>query len=54
MAGPIYLCGHHARQSWRVLERTALRIRADVPNGSYFLPMPPPLTDPTTKENSPW
>ncbi|HEX7350577.1 MULTISPECIES: DUF7455 domain-containing protein [Brachybacterium] len=41
VTGPIYLCGHHARQSWRVLDRTALRIRADVPNGSYYLPMPP-------------
>lgn len=41
VTGPIYLCGHHARESWRVLERTALRIRADVPNGSFYLPMPP-------------
>lgn len=40
-SGPIFLCGHHARRSWRVLERTALRIRADVPNGSFCLPMPP-------------
>lgn len=39
--GPIFLCGHHARESWRVLERTALRIRADVPNISFYLPMPP-------------
>lgn len=39
--GQVYLCGHHARQSWIVLERTALRIRADVPNGSYYLPMSP-------------
>lgn len=37
----IYLCGHHARQSWRAFERTALRIRADIPNGSYYLPMSP-------------
>lgn len=41
VTGPIYLCGHHARQSWRVLERTALRIRADVPRGTFYLPMPP-------------
>lgn len=41
VTGQIYLCGHHARQSWRVLERTALRIRADIPNGSYYLPMSP-------------
>jgi len=39
--GQVYLCGHHARQSWRVLERTALRIRADVPHGTFYLPMPP-------------
>lgn len=39
--GPVYLCGHHAREGWGVLERTALRIRADVPNGSFYLPMPP-------------
>jgi hypothetical protein len=39
--GQVYLCGHHARQSWRVLERTALRIRADVPNDAFYLPMPP-------------
>lgn len=39
--GPIFLCGHHARRSWSVLERTALRIRADVPNGVFYLPMPP-------------
>lgn len=37
--GAVYLCGHHARQAWSVLERTALRIRADVPNGSFYLPM---------------
>lgn len=35
--GPIFLCGHHARQSWGVLERIALRIRADVPNGTFYL-----------------
>ena len=40
-SGPVYLCGHHARGSWRMLERTALRIRADVPNGAFYLPMPP-------------
>jgi len=40
-AGPVYLCGHHARCAWPVLERTALRIRADVPNGSFYLPMGP-------------
>ena len=39
--GPVYLCGHHAREGWVVLERTALRIRADVPTGSFYLPMPP-------------
>lgn len=39
--GPLYLCGHHARKGWVVLERTALRIRADVPTGSFYLPMPP-------------
>lgn len=39
--GPVYLCGHHARKSWGVLERTALRIRADVPHGSFYLPMAP-------------
>src|SRR5699024_4116477 len=39
--GPVYLCGHHARESWVVLERTALRIRADVPTDSFYLPMPP-------------
>lgn len=39
--GPIYLCGHHARESWGVLERTALCIRADVPHGSFYLPMAP-------------
>ena len=41
VTGLIYLCGHHARRSWSVLERTALRIRADVPNGAFYLPMPP-------------
>lgn len=40
-SGPVYLCGHHARKGWVVLERTALRIRADVPTGSFYLPMPP-------------
>lgn len=40
-AGPVYLCGHHARQAWHLLERTALRVRADVPNGSFYLPMTP-------------
>ncbi|HLR96157.1 MAG TPA: hypothetical protein VK053_16670 [Jiangellaceae bacterium] len=40
-AGPVYLCGHHARGAWHVLGRTALRIRADVPNGSFYLPMGP-------------
>lgn len=39
--GPIYLCGHHARESWGVLERTALRIRADIPSGAFYLPMAP-------------
>lgn len=39
--GQIYLCGHHARQSWRVLERTALRIRADIPGSAFYLPMSP-------------
>src|SRR5690625_6684143 len=33
--GPVYLCGHHARQAWDTLERTALRIRADLPGGSF-------------------
>lgn len=41
VTGPIYLCGHHARRSWRVLERTALRIRADLPTGAFYLPMSP-------------
>lgn len=40
-SGPIYLCGHHARKSWGVLERTALRTRADVPHGTFYLPMSP-------------
>lgn len=40
-AGPVHLCGHHARESWTVLERTALRIRGDVPTGSYYLPTRP-------------
>lgn len=39
--GPLYLCGHHARESWTVLERTALHIRADLPTGSFYLPMSP-------------
>ncbi|APX31872.1 hypothetical protein BH708_03080 [Brachybacterium sp. P6-10-X1] len=39
--GPVYRCGHHARGGWGVLERTALRIRADVPTGSFYLPMAP-------------
>jgi len=39
--GPVYLCGHHARESWDVLERTALRIRGDLPSGSFYLPMGP-------------
>ena len=39
--GPVYLCGHHARSGWTVLERTALRIRADIPNGVFYLPMAP-------------
>lgn len=39
--GELYLCGHHARQSWRILERTALRIRADIPRGTFYLPMSP-------------
>lgn len=40
-SGPVYLCGHHAREAWDVLERTALRIRVDVPHGAFYLPMPP-------------
>lgn len=40
-AGSVYLCGHHAREAWCVLERTALRIRADVPNGKFYLPKAP-------------
>ena len=39
--GEVYLCGHHARQSWRVLEHTALRIRSDIPSGRFYLPMSP-------------
>lgn len=41
VTGPLYLCGHHARESWKLLERTALRIRADVPRGTFYLPMSP-------------
>lgn len=41
VTGAIYLCGHHARRSWRLLERTALRIRADLPSSAFYLPMSP-------------
>lgn len=41
IAGPVYLCGHHARLSWDELERTALSIRADLPTRSFHLPMAP-------------
>ncbi|MCG7308048.1 MULTISPECIES: DUF7455 domain-containing protein [Brachybacterium] len=40
-SGTLYLCGFHARRSWDLLERMALRIRADLPGDSYYLPMGP-------------
>lgn len=41
IAGPVYLCGHHARLSWDELERSALSIRADLSASSFHLPMAP-------------
>lgn len=49
IAGPVYLCGHHARLSWDELERTALSIRADLPASSFHLPMAPRDTSPPAK-----
>lgn len=49
IAGPVYLCGHHARLSWDELERTALSIRADLPTRSFHLPMAPRDTSPLDK-----
>lgn len=38
-SGDLYLCGHHVREGFEVLERTALTIEVDAPQGAFYAPM---------------